>query len=99
MRTWSLHSRQLCLQSAARTPLCDHNKRNAERSIGNLNIKLEAKLKIKYNTKSVANSKHKCAPVLCIHVSFSCNQQLTHCRVTIMGSAMQSGVLDTRTKD
>jgi hypothetical protein len=38
--------------------------------------------KQKYGTKSLANSKYKCAPVLCIHVSFACNQQFAHCRVT-----------------
>ncbi len=48
---------------------------------------------------SVANFEHKCAPVLCIYVSFACNQQLAHCRVTIRGSPMQSGATVTRTEN
>jgi hypothetical protein len=55
--------------------------------------------KTKYNKKSLANSKYQCAPGLCIHVSFACNQQLAHCQVTITGSVMQSGVLETRTEN
>jgi hypothetical protein len=55
--------------------------------------------KTQYITKCAANSKYKCAPVLCIHVSFGCNQQLAHCRVTITGSVMQSGALATRTEN
>ena len=63
-----------------------------------LEQKIRSKAKItKYNTKSAANSKYNCALVLCIHVSFACNQQLAHCRVTIQGSEMQSGALATRT--
>ncbi len=54
--------------------------------------------RLKYN-KSAANEKHKCAPALCIHVSFACNQQLAHCRVAITGSVMQSGVLETRSEN
>jgi len=53
----------------------------------------------KYNTKSLVNSKHKCAPGLCIHVSFACNQQLAYCRATMTGNVMQSGALFTRTKN
>jgi hypothetical protein len=52
--------------------------------------------KTKYNTKSAANSKNKCALVRRIHVSFACNQQLAYCRVT---SVMQSGALETRTEN
>ncbi len=52
----------------------------------------------KYNTKSVANSKCKCALVLCIHVSFACKQQLADCQDTIPGSVMQSGALATGTE-
>ncbi len=55
--------------------------------------------KTKYNTKSAANSKYKCALVLCIHVSFACNQQLAHCRVIITGSEMQSGAFVTITEN
>jgi hypothetical protein len=102
MRTCSLHSRQLCLQSEARKLPGDHyRQRDAERCIGNWNRKLEAK-KTKYNTKSgksVANSKQKCALVLCVDVSFACNQKLAYCRLTMKGSAMQSGALATRTEN
>jgi hypothetical protein len=56
-----------------------------------LEQKLEAKLKNKIQHK------YKCAQVvLCIHVSFACNQQLAYCRVTMLGSDMQSGVLASR---
>ena len=63
-------------------------------------LKFRSKVKkTKYNTKSAANSKYKCAPVLCIHVSFACNQQLAHCKVTIKGSVMQSGAFATGTEN
>ncbi len=52
-----------------------------------------------HNTKSETNFKHKCAPVLCIHVSVVSYQQLASGRVTIQGSAMQSGALFTRTEN
>ncbi len=55
--------------------------------------------RLKYNNKSAANEKHKCAPVFCIHVSFACNQQLAHCRATTTGSEMQSGELETRSEN
>jgi hypothetical protein len=45
----------------------------------------------------VTNFKHECALVCRIHVSFGINQQLARLCVTILGSAMQSGVLPTRT--
>jgi hypothetical protein len=57
--------------------------------------------KIKYNTKSVTKFEHECAHVLCIHVSFVCNQQLAHCRAAFCattGSAMHSGFLEPRTE-
>jgi hypothetical protein len=60
-----------------------------------LEQKIRSKVKTKYNPKSAANSKYKGAPVLCIHVSFACNQQLAHCRVTITGSFMKSGASGT----
>jgi hypothetical protein len=63
-----------------------------------LEQKIRSKAKKKYNTKSAANSKFKCAPVLCIHVSLFCNKQLAHCQATTKGSAMQSGGLATRTE-
>jgi hypothetical protein len=50
-------------------------------------------------TKSEAHFEHKRAPVLCIHVSFACNQQLAHSLVAITGSVMQSSILDTRTEN
>jgi hypothetical protein len=56
------------------------------------------KQKSQYITKSEANFEHKCAPVLCIHVSFFGNQQLAHCRVTVLGSFKQSGAFGSRTK-
>jgi hypothetical protein len=52
-----------------------------------------------YNTKSARNFEHKCALFCRIHVSFACNQQLESCRVTVIGSAMQSGALVTRTEN
>ena len=65
-----------------------------------LEQKIRSKVKnTKYNTKSAANSKCQCAPDLCIHVSFACNQQLAHCRETTSGSEMQSGKLVTRTEN
>jgi len=54
--------------------------------------------KTQYETKSVTNFEHKCAPAFCIYVSLACNQQLAHCRVTIRDSPTQSGVMGTRTK-
>jgi hypothetical protein len=51
------------------------------------------------NKISVANFKHECAHVRRIHVSFGCNQQLAHCRVTIRSSEVQSGGLVTRTEN
>jgi hypothetical protein len=54
--------------------------------------------KTQYNTKSVANSKYKCALGHCIHVRFGIKQQLAYCLVTITGSVMQSGILVTRTE-
>jgi hypothetical protein len=71
-----------------------------ENIIQNKISKIRSKVKkTKYNTKSAANSKCKCAPDLCIHVSFACNQQLAHCRETTSGSEMQSGKLVTRTEN
>jgi hypothetical protein len=67
-----------------------------------LQQKIRSKCQKQYNTKSVANSKYKCAPVLCIHVSVVCNQQLAYCRVTFTtftGSEMQSGAFATRTEN
>jgi hypothetical protein len=100
MRTCPLHPRQLGLQLAARILPCDHHKgqRDAERRIGHWNKKLETKLKNKIQHK-ISSKIYKCAPVLCIHVSFACNQQLAYCRATITGSVMQSGALVTRTKN
>jgi hypothetical protein len=49
--------------------------------------------------KSATNFEHKCALVCRIRVSFGCDQQLTHCRVTIGGSDMQCGGLATRTEN
>ena len=101
MHTCLLHSRQLCLQSAYRRLPCDQQMlRDAERFVGYYNKTSEANLKKKQdNTKSEAHFEHKRAPVLCIHVSFACNQQLAHCRFTINGSIMQSGVRPTVTEN
>ncbi len=55
--------------------------------------------KTKHNKNSVTNFQHECALVCRIHVSFRWNQQLASCRVTITGSAMQSGALATRTEN
>jgi hypothetical protein len=55
--------------------------------------------KTQHNTKSVANHEHKCAPILCIHVSFACNQQLAYCRATMTGCLMQRGAVFTRTEN
>ena len=55
--------------------------------------------KTKHNKNSVTNFQHECAPVCRIHVSFRWNQQLASCRVTMIGSVMQSGALDTRTEN
>jgi hypothetical protein len=96
MRTGLVRSRQLCWQLAAGMLPGDHvEQQNGERSIGDWNRKLKQKLKKKH-AKSAVNSKYKCALVLCIHVSFVCNQQLAHCQVTIAGSVMQSGGLAAR---
>jgi hypothetical protein len=54
---------------------------------------------VKKQNTTQKHSKYKCAPRLCIHVSFACNQQLAHCKVTIQGSAMQSGPLFTGTEN
>ena len=62
-------------------------------------IRSKCEWKTKYNKNSVTNFEHECAPVLRIHVSFGWNQQLASCRVTIQGSAMQSGALATRTEN
>jgi hypothetical protein len=64
---------------------------------------LEQKIRRKYwktkrNKDTVSKFQHECAPVLRIHVSFRWNQQLASCRETITGSAMQSGVVGTRTE-
>jgi hypothetical protein len=63
---------------------------------------LEHQIRIKYrktkhNKNSETNFEHECEPVCRIHVSFGRNQQLASCRVTIQRSAMQSGLLGTRT--
>ena len=55
--------------------------------------------KTKHKKNSATNFQHECAPVCRIHVSFRWNQQLASCRVTIKGSVMQSGALDTRTEN
>jgi hypothetical protein len=49
--------------------------------------------------KSATNSKHKCAPVCPIDAKFGINKQLASCRVTITGSDVQSGALETRTEN
>jgi hypothetical protein len=46
----------------------------------------------KYNKKSATSFKYKCAQICHIHVSFACNQQLARCRLTILGSPVQSSV-------
>ena len=99
MRTGLARSRQLCWQLAAGMLRGDHvEQQNGERSIGDWNRKLKQKLKKKH-AKSAVNSKYKCSPVLCIHVSVVCNQQLAHCQVTIIGSILQSCGLATRTEN
>ena len=65
---------------------------------------LEQKIRRKYrktkrNKNSVTNFEHECAPACRIHVSFGRNQQLASCRVTTLGSDMQSGWLVTRTEN
>jgi hypothetical protein len=65
-----------------------------------LEQKIRSKAQKQNATQNQQQNQNKiCAPVLCIHVSFACNQQLAHCRVTITGSEMQSGALDTRTEN
>jgi hypothetical protein len=49
--------------------------------------------------KSVKQFKHESALVFRIHVSCRWNQQLASCRVTIFGSEMQSGALETRSEN
>ena len=55
--------------------------------------------KTKHKKNSVTNFEHECTPFCRIHVSFGWNQQLASCRVTVCGSAMQSGALPTRTEN
>ena len=55
--------------------------------------------KTKHNKNSVTNFQHECALVCRIHVSFRWNQQLANCRLTIQGSVIQSGALETRTEN
>jgi hypothetical protein len=45
------------------------------------------------------SNKHKFAPVCRIHVSFGRNQQPAGFNMTINGSEMQSGALETRTEN
>jgi hypothetical protein len=65
-----------------------------------LEQKIRSKAKKQNATQNHQQNQNKiCALVLCIHVSFGCNQLLANCRVTIIGSAMQSGALGTRAEN
>jgi hypothetical protein len=54
--------------------------------------------KKQFDANQATRFNHKHSPGLCIHVSFACNQQLTHFNVANSGSVMQSRAFGTRTE-